>query len=295
MIDKQTIRAAFDQAASSYDAAAVLQREVVDRMLEKLSIMKLAPQHVLDVGCGTGYAGPLLLQRFPDARLIELDLAPSMLLQARLRHPTGSRHWIARLKGKKLPWQICGDAEALPLASASVDCIWSNLALQWCETPDQAFAECFRVLRPGGLFLFSTLGPNTLNELRTAFAGVDGQAHVNRFIDMHDLGDALGRAGFAAPVMEMENLVMTYDTVREVLADLKGIGAHSVRDGRRTGLMGKSAWREMEAGYEKFRNKGLLPATYEVLYGHAWKSDSDSRKSLPDGRQIIEFKVMPKQ
>lgn len=290
MIDKATIRAAFDQAAESYDAAAVLQREVVDRMLDKLAIMQLAPQRVLDAGCGTGYASPLLSRRFPEAQLIEFDLAPTMLRVASSRHPAGAQRLLARIKGKKTPWQVCGDIETLPLASASVDCIWSSLALQWCETPDRAFAEALRVLRPGGLLLFSTLGPNTLHELRTAFASVDGHAHVNRFIDMHDLGDALGRAGFAAPVMEMENLVMTYDSVREVLADLKGIGAHSVRDGRRAGLMGKSAWRAMEANYERFRGDGVLPATYEVIYGHAWKSDSGSAKTLPDGRQVIEFR-----
>ena len=289
MNNKSSIRAAFDAAADTYDAAAVLQREVADRMLEKLAIIKLDPARVLDAGCGTGYAGAALQQRFPAARLIEFDLAPAMLWAARARHPAGTQHLLARIKGKKTPWQVCGDIESLPLASASVDCIWSSLALQWCETPDQAFSECLRVLRPGGLLLFSTLGPDTLKELRAAFSAVDGKMHVNRFIDMHDLGDALGRIGFSAPVMEMEKLVMTYSRVRDVLSDLKGIGAQSLREGRSPGLMGKQAWRTMEARYELFRSEGLLPATYEVIYGHAWKPENAPEAALPDGRQVIEF------
>lgn len=288
--EKMTIRAAFDAAAASYDAAAVLQREVVDRMLERLSIVKLVPQQILDAGCGTGYAGSSLQARFPQAELIEFDLAPAMLRIARSRRPTGVRRLLAGLQGRRLAVQVCGDIESLPFADASVDFVWSSLVLQWCETPDRAFAECLRVLRPGGLFMFSTLGPDTLKELRAAFSEVDGYPHVNRFIDMHDLGDALGRTGFAAPVMEMENLVMTYSGVRDVLNDLKGIGAHSLREGgRRSGLMGRQAWRRMEAGYERFRLEGLLPATYEVIYGHAWKPENPP-KTLPDGRQVIEFR-----
>ncbi len=286
---KAAIRAAFDAAAASYDAAAVLQREVVERMHERLSVIRLEPQSVLDAGCGTGYAGPLLQSRFPQARLVEFDLAPAMLQMARSRQPGGLQKLFAGLRGRPSAVQVCGDIEALPFADASVDFVWSSLVLQWCETPDRSFAEALRVLRPGGLFMFSTLGPDTLKELRAAFAGIDAHQHVNRFIDMHDLGDALGRTGFTAPVMEMENLVMTYSSVRDVLADLKGIGAHSLRGGRRSGLMGREAWKTMEAGYERFRADGVLPATYEVIYGHAWKPESAPRV-LPDGRQVIEFK-----
>lgn len=294
MSNKAAIRAAFDHAAPGYDAAAVLQREVADRMADKLSIVKLAATTVLDAGCGTGYGGPLLAQVFPAAQLIELDLAPGMLRAARLRQPAGPSRLWGKLKGQRFPLQICGDIEALPLADESVDVIWSSLTLQWCETPDAFLAEALRVLRPGGLLMFSTLGPDTLKELRVAFAGVDDEAHVNRFIDMHDLGDALGNGGFAGTVVEMERIVMTYANVREVLVDLKGIGAQSLRDGRRAGLMGKTAWRTMEATYEGFRQNDVLPATYEVIYGHAWKPETRPSKVQADGSQVIEFKPRPK-
>ncbi|SFN53202.1 malonyl-CoA O-methyltransferase [Formivibrio citricus] len=287
MSDKSLVRSAFDQAADTYDASAALQREVVERMAEKLEIVKLEPLRMLDVGCGTGYAGPFLEKRFPKAELVELDLAPGMLRATRARQPGGWKRWLAELQGKRFPVQVCGDVEALPLASESVDLVWSSLALQWCDTLDQAFSECLRVLKPGGLFLFSTLGPDTLKELRQAFAGIDGHAHVNRFTDMHDVGDTLARVGFSSPVMEMEMLTMTYETVRDVLRDLKGIGAHSLRDGRRSGLMGKAAWRAMEASYERFRTDGFLPSSYEVLYGHAWKPHGEP--AATDKAQVIDF------
>ncbi|MFC4159495.1 malonyl-ACP O-methyltransferase BioC [Chitinimonas lacunae] len=279
--DKQAVRRSFDRAARSYDGAAVLQREVAERMLDRLQWVKLAPRHILDAGCGTGYAGPRLRQRYEGARLLELDLAPAMLAVARERVGLLGR-WFGRA-----PWQVCGDIEALPLASGSLDLVWSSLALQWVNEPDAAFREFHRVLRPEGLLMFSTFGPDTLQELRAAFAGVDNHTHVNRFIDMHDLGDALSRAGFASPVMDMEKIVLTYEDMRAVMSDLKALGAHNVTLGRRTGLMGKSAWSRAMATYEQLRRDGRLPASYEVVYGHAWKPTPVERRD--DGRQVIQF------
>ncbi|QNM96098.1 malonyl-ACP O-methyltransferase BioC [Chitinimonas koreensis] len=283
--DKRQVRRAFDRAAASYDGAAVLQREVADRMLERLELVKLEPGRMLDAGCGTGYAGPKLRTRFPDARLVELDLALSMLKLA-----AGKVGLLGRVLGRG-NWQVCADLESLPLADGSLGLLWSSLAIQWLNEPDRAFREFHRVLRPEGLLMFSTFGPDTLMELRGAFAAADDKPHVNRFIDMHDLGDALSHAGFSAPVMDMEKIVLTYADVRDVMRDLKAIGAHNVAVGRGRGLMGKQAFARAEAAYEKLRRDGRLPATYEVVYGHAWKPAP--KPGFADGRQVIEFRPRP--
>ncbi|KZE24967.1 malonyl-CoA O-methyltransferase [Crenobacter luteus] len=286
--DKAQVRAAFERAATRYDSAAVLQREVSDRMAERLDYIKVAPPVILDAGSGTGYGAAALKARYPDARVVELDLAHAMLAASREKQKDGAG-FLGRLL-KKAPWQVCADIERLPLADESVDMIWSNLAIQWVNVPDGVFAEFRRVLKPDGLLMFSTLGPDTLCELRGAFAGVDGATHVNQFIDMHDLGDALLSGGFATPVMDMEKIVLTYDDARGVMQDLKAIGAHNVTDGRRRGLLGKHAWQGVVERYEAHRRDGKLPATYEVVYGHAWKgSPKPKGNALPDGRQVIEF------
>lgn len=289
---KSQIRRSFERAATSYDNAAVLQREVSDRMAERLELIKLQPATILDAGSGTGYSARALRQRYDKARVIELDLALSMLQVA----SSGTAWWQKKLPFLRAsrPLQVCGDVENLPLASNSVDMIWSNLTLQWLTPPDRAFSELQRVLRPDGVLMFSTLGPDTLKELRQAFAGIDGFSHVNRFIDMHDVGDALVQAGFSEPVMDMEYITLTYESVKAVLLDLKAIGAQQLQDGRNPGLMGKSRWNKVVAAYELLRRDGRLPATYEVVYGHAWKAQPKPGKTLPDGRQIIEFKPRPK-
>ncbi|WP_215780157.1 malonyl-ACP O-methyltransferase BioC [Paludibacterium sp. B53371] len=286
--DKARVRAAFERAAASYDCAAVLQREVAQRMAERLDYIKLQPGVILDAGSGTGTGAAELRRRYPDARVIELDLAHAMLAASRSRQQQQAG-LMDRLFQRNKPWQVCADIERLPLADASVDMIWSNLAIQWVNVPDGAFAEFRRVLKPGGMILFSTLGPDTLQELRQSFAGLDGFTHVNQFIDMHDLGDAMLAGGLSEPVMDMEKIVMTYEGVRDVMHDLKAIGAHNATAGRGRGLMGKQAWRQVEARYETLRRDGRLPATYEVVYGHAWRGQDKPSRTLPDGRQVIEF------
>jgi len=258
----------------------VLQREVCRRMLERLDYIKLQPARILDAGCGTGWGTRQLAQRYPSAQTIALDIAIGMLSIAH-----GRNSWWQKLFGGARQAQVCGDVEILPLAADSVEMVWSNLTLQWCNDLPATFSGLQRVLKVDGLLMFSTFGPDTLKELRQAFDGVDGHNHLNRFADMHDIGDMLMHSGFAEPVMEMETLILTYDEVRAVLHDLKTIGAHNATVGRSMGLMGKNAWARFTENYERMRTNGKLPATFEVVYGHAWKPQPRMAK---DGSAIIQ-------
>lgn len=282
MPDAAGVRRAFGRAARSYDAAAVLQREIGDRMLERLDYIRLSPKRVLDLGCGTGASLAGLARRYPAAGIIGLDLTPPMLSCAADREPI----W-RRLLGRPSAALVCADARALPIASDSVDLVWSNLMLQWVADADRVFAEAWRVLRPGGLLMFSSFGPDTLTELRQAFAG-SGRPAVNRFADMHDLGDALVGARFADPVMDIERLQLTYAGFEDVLRDLKAIGATHL-DGRAGGgLGGRGRLAVARTAYEaERRSDGRLPATFEVVYGHGWKVAPVARD---DGRAVVEFR-----
>lgn len=279
-LDKARIRASFDRAARGYDAAAVLQQEVRMRMLARLEYINVVPRNILDAGAGTGHAAHALAARYPGTHVVALDLAPGMLQQAKTREPWW-RNLIRQPQGL-----VCGDIEQLPLATASMDMIWSSLALQWCNDLDAAFSGMARVLRADGLLMFSTFGPDTLKEMRAATAADPEHVHVSRFIDMHDIGDALVRNGFTEPVLDMENFVMTYDDVLGIMRDLKAIGARNATHGRRRGLEGKGFLQQLTERYERFRDNGKLPATFEVVYGHAWKAEG---ADLPDGLSPIKI------
>ena len=272
--DKLKMRQSFERAAAHYDAAAILQQEISKRLLERLDYIKLQPARVLDVGAGTGISLTGLRQQYPVAQIYALDIARAMLLEARKK-----QGWLQRMRR---PIQfITADAEKLPLADASVDLLFSNLTLQWCLDLEQTFGEFRRVLKPGGLLMFTTFGPDTLKELRSCWSQVDGYTHVNNFIDMHVVGDALVRSRFAEPVMDMELVTMTYSDVPSIMRDLKTIGAHNVTRGRARSLTGKGKMQQLVASYEQFRNNGVLPVSYEVVYGHAWISENVSRSSIP--------------
>jgi malonyl-CoA O-methyltransferase len=265
LIDKKRVRNSFSRAASSYDDAAVMQREVLERMFSRLELVKLNPRMILDAGCGTGLGVQRLADRYRGCRMVALDIALPMLRLAANR-----RAWLS---GIWRPYQgyVCGDIEALPLKDGCVDMVWSNLAMQWCNDIDLTFRELHRTLRPDGLIMFSTFGPDTLMELREATSVDATHTHVSRFLDMHDIGDALVRSGFADPVMDVERFTLTYDDVLTLMRDLKAIGAHNATEGRRRGLEGKSFLQKLAGNYERFRHQSKLPATYEVVYGHAWK------------------------
>jgi malonyl-CoA O-methyltransferase len=271
-------RRAFERAAATYDAHSVLQQEVGRRLLEHLEGIRIDPERVLDLGCATGAGFEGLRERHPHARLIGLDLAEAMARKAASRRP-----WWHRLVGAPAPLVVCGDAHHLPLASACAQLVFSNLMLQWCRA-EAIFAEVARVLPAGGLFMFSTFGPDTLKELRAAARASGTGELVREFMDMHDLGDALVAAGFADPVMEMEMVTLEYDTFDALLRDLRGVGSHP-DDGAR---MDDTQRGRVRDAYERHRRNAALPATYEVVYGHAWKV---APRKLADGRQVIDFQA----
>jgi len=266
--DKRRVRAAFEHSADSYDEVAVLQREVADRLLERLALFRIEPRRILDLGSGTGYCSRGLADHYRKAQVVSLDLAETMVQKSRERFSRFERF----RRGHRF---VCGDAERLPFADGSFDLLFSSLTLQWCGDLDQTFSELRRVVRPGGLILFSTLGPDTLQELRASWAAVDSAIHVNSFTDMHDIGDAMLQARLADPVMDMERLTLTYREPMTLMRELKRLGAHNVNPGRANGMTGPGRLRAVCAAYEQFRHDGVVPASYELLYGHAWRSEQE--------------------
>lgn len=275
-LDAAGVRDSFDRASTTYEAAAVLQARVGEELLERLDFFKFEPEIVADLGAGTGRLTGELKRLYKRATVIALDIAPGMLREA--RHHFGLFRRFER---------VCADARRLPFAAASVDVVVSNLMLQWCDNLDVAFAEIRRVLKPDGFFSFTTFGPDTLRELRAAWATVDDYTHVNTFIDMHDVGDALSRAGLTEPVLDVERVTLTYPDVLALMRDLKTIGAHNVTAGRARGLTGRARLRHMETAYETARVDGRIPATYEVVYGAAWGSAGQRGATLIDGEVRI--------
>jgi malonyl-CoA O-methyltransferase len=275
-IDGARVRRSFGRSARDYAAAAVLQQRVRDELLERLDVVRLEPATVLDLGAGPGHAARALKRRYRSSQVVAMDLAEGMLREA-----ARQQSLLRRFR------RVCGNAAALPLRDGSVDLVFSNLMLQWCNDPDAVFRECRRVLRPGGLLTFTTFGPDTLVELRRAWAAADGYAHVNRFIDMHDLGDALVRSGLAEPVLDVERYTLTYAEVRDLMRDLKAIGAHNANAGRPRGLTGKRALAAMVEAYESCRRDGRLPATYEVVYGQAWCPNELPQGRLAQGEVLV--------
>jgi malonyl-CoA O-methyltransferase len=268
-LDRRAARRSFARAAKTYSDASRMEAEIGTRMLERLDYLNIAPRRILDAGCGPSREAARLLARYKKAELVALDFSLEML------RPGSRRLGLFRRNPRKA---LCGDFEKLPLLEGSIDLIWSNMALHWALDPLAAFKEFNRVLAPGGLAMFSSLGPDTLRELRAA-----GAERVHRFIDMHDLGDMLVAAGFSAPVMDMEMLRLTYPTGEALLADLRATGQTCARIDRPRGLAGKHFARQLRGAL------GERPsASYEIVYGHAWKA-----AARDDAKTIRIFKRLP--
>lgn len=283
-IDGGRVQRNFARAAPGYDALAVAQREIARRLFERLDPVRLEPQRIVDLGCGTGASLAALHERYPRAQIVGADLSPAMLAQA--RRAQAKHAWLLPFLRRARAQLVAADACALPLPASSVGLVWSNLMLHWLEDPLPVFREAHRVLENDGLLMFSTFGPDTLRELRSAFAAVDAAPHSHRFIDMHDLGDMLVGAGFADPVLDMETLTLTYPTLPALLADLRAGGGCALH-GRRRGLLGRAAGARFAAAYQELARDGRLPLTLEVVCGHAWRV---APRHSADGRAIVRFK-----
>lgn len=277
--EKKRIQKHFDLKADCYESSALLQREVCNRMIERLSWVKQTPELILDAGTGTGWGAKALMESCRSSTVVAMDLSVSMLRQA-------------KRKGGlfKKPSLLCSDAEQLPLADNSFDMVFSNLMLQWCN-PEKVFQEFLRILKPGGLLMFSTFGPDTLKELRSSWSVADKSNHVNEFVDMHDLGDILLSSGFAEPVMDMDMMTLTYNDALQVMKDLKSIGANTPVNNKANGLVTPGKLQKVIDQYESFRREGILPASYEIVYGHAWKAESNKNRK-PAGEIKIPLETI---
>jgi len=296
-VNRAHIKQHFSHAAPSYDEAAVLQKAVAEHVDERLALTTLSPQVILDIGAGTGLLTEKVIHRYPQARTFAIDLSADMLKRAQQRLQGPRFKWLPQsLFAKDGANLVNADAYALPIADHSVDLIVSNLMLQWCDDLDRVFQEFRRVLRPEGLLMFTTFGPDTLKELKQAWAVADADnPHVNHFVDMHDIGDALIRNGFGQPVMDVETFTLTYDKPIGVLKDLKAIGATNAGLNRKRGLMGKQTFQTMLEAYESQRDPqrhdGKLPATYEVVHGHAWAAQEVIKGPNRDRAGLVEISL----
>jgi malonyl-CoA O-methyltransferase len=278
-LDRARVRRNFGRAAASYEQHDALQREVQADLLGRLDFYLQTPERIVDVGAGTGRGTALLRKRYPKAQVIAVDLAVPMLRAART-HQSLLRPFL----------RVCGEATALPLPDRSVDVLHSNLCFQWIDDLPALFGECVRVLKPGGLLAFSTFGPDTLKELRAAWAAVDQHSHVSRFLDMHDVGDAMLNAGLRDPVLDVDRYTLTYSEPRALLKELQGLGATHADRARERHLTGKSHYRGMLAAYEAMRVDGRIPATWEVVTAHAWGPPPGQARRTPEG-EIATFSL----
>ncbi|RAO76490.1 malonyl-ACP O-methyltransferase BioC [Dyella jiangningensis] len=278
--DQRQVRRNFGRAAATYEKHDALQQEVQTLLLDRLGFYLETPERVIDVGAGTGRGTALLRKRYPKAQVVAMDLALPMLRAAK-KHVS----WLK-------PFQrVCAEATALPLPDHSVDVLHSNLCFQWVDDLPALFGECVRVLKPGGLLVYSTFGPDTLKELRAAWAHADQQPHVSRFLDMHDLGDAMINAGLRDPVLDVDHYTLTYSEPRMLLKELQGLGATNADRERERHLLGKRHYQRMLEAYETMRVDGRIPATWEVVTAHAWGPPPGQSRRMAGGGEIASFSI----
>ncbi len=296
-IDLPLVRSLFSRPERVAESG-FLRREISQRMQERLALIKLVPECLLDAGCGEGADISALQKKFTGARIFGIDGAYGMLAKAR-DCQRAARTSVNRFLDSLQKWLpvpatssvdggglVCGDFAQLPFAKETIDMLWSNLALHWHPQPDRVLAEWRRVLQVEGLLMFSSFGPDTFKEVREAFQAVDAAPHALPFVDMHDIGDMLVNAGFATPVMDMETITVTYTTPQRLLADVRAWGGNPLET-RGRGLMGRAAQARLWQALEERRGiDGKIPLTFEVVYGHAFKV---LPKKTADGESIIHF------
>jgi malonyl-CoA O-methyltransferase len=272
-IDSQSVARNFGSASTTYEAAASLQSQVRAELLSRLEVMSTPPAAAVDLGAGTGLGALAIKRRFRNAHVTAVDIAAPMLEQGR-RY---SRFW------RPIHFMVA-DARHLPFATASLDLVFTNLMLQWIDPLDAALQEIHRVLRPGGLLLASSFGPQTLQELRVAWQVADSSPHVHDFVDMHDFGSALQRAGFAEPVLDVDRHLRHFADVDALLHELKALGARNASPQRRRGLTGRATLAHMRAAYETQRTRQGIPSTWQVVYAVAWVPAAQSGQGPAQGR-----------
>ncbi len=278
VINKALVRKSFDKAAPAYHKAAILQLDVAEHLLSRLDYIQIQPKTILDIGCGTGFITHGLKKKYPKATIVSLDLSTAMLKTLSKLNDG----WFKKSK------TVCADAENLPFAEQQFDLIISSLTFQWCQNTQGLFEGIQRCLKTDGLLMFSSFGTDTLKELQYAWAQVDPLTHVNKFEDMHNIGDALINMGFHLPVMDAERIVKYYPSALELMRELKTIGAHNVNAGRKKGLTGKQGVDEMSTFYDALRTEQGLPATYEIIYGIGWKKELTIQPQAT--AQVVQFK-----
>lgn len=263
MAVKNEISKAFNKHATEYELAAKVQQEIGERLIERLHYLKIAPKRILDLGCGPGRFSRELSLLFPKAQIFGLDLAQNMLVQAKKK-----QSWRCK-------WSlVAADMKSMPFATGIFDLVFANQVVHWGNPLAQVFRELNRVMNVNGCLMFTTLGPDTFKELKQAWSGANQYAHVNEFVDMHDIGDCLMAEHFLEPVMDMELLSVHYQTLPKLIKSLKSQGVRNINPQRNQGLTGKASWQQFEKHYATLQtDEGKFPLTYEVVYGHAWKGE----------------------